>query len=68
MSTEIPLKLKYRTGGKSRQSSNSGGAGAKKIRRTLPKGEREAAQAATKANRPTLVLGANGKTYWKRPQ
>lgn len=64
---EMKLKLKYRQGGKGKYgSTGAGGAGTKRIKATLFRGEREQAQEATTANRTVKVLGGNGKIRWQK--
>lgn len=61
-------KGKYRSskprGGHKSSSANSG-VPKKKV--TLAKGEREEAQRITAANKPAMLLGADGKIHWIRP-
>jgi hypothetical protein len=67
MTQEIKLKLKYRQGGKGKYgSTGAGGAGTKRIKATLFRGERELAQEATVTNRAVQILGGNGKIRWQK--
>jgi len=68
MSVEIPLRLKYRTGGTGRNKSRTANNRPARPKMTKFKGEMEAAQAATKAHQMVKWLDfattGNGKIRW----